>query len=170
MSTDANRATLSEARRLLGLERPPTGWWRWLRDPHFLLCVVAAVPVWLAIGALAAGPAASRLAPWGVVSLVLVQPVVEELVFRGALQGVLLARGWSRGQGRLSLANIGTSAAFVAAHFIWQPPAWAIAVLVPSLIFGHLRERLHSVLPAMALHAIYNAGFALSILWLQRGH
>jgi hypothetical protein len=65
----------------------------------------------------------------------------------------------------LSIANLVTTAAFVALHFTAQPPAWALAVAVPSLLFGHLRERFGSVLPPVALHSIYNAGFALAA-WL----
>jgi hypothetical protein len=39
---------------------------------------------------------------------------------------------------------------------------------VPSILFGHLRDRFGSVLPAMMLHAYYNAGFALAAWWIHR--
>ncbi|HUW00197.1 MAG TPA: CPBP family glutamic-type intramembrane protease [Gallionella sp.] len=38
----------------------------------------------------------------------------------------------------------------------------------PSLVLGHLRERLGSVWPAMLVHAVYNAGFGLTA-WLVVG-
>lgn len=107
------------------------------------------------------------MAAAALVSLVVVQPAVEELVFRGALQGYLLERGFARRIGPVSMANLGTTAAFVALHFIAQPPVWAIAVAIPSLVFGHLRERFVSVLPAMTLHSLYNAGFAATVWWMN---
>jgi len=139
----------------------------WLRDPHFVLAALAAVPVWLALGRLAGGRMQVDCAVMALVSLAFVQPVVEELVFRGALQGYLLDRGWVRRIGPISMANLGTTGAFVALHFMAQPPAWAIAVAAPSLVFGHMRERFGSVLPAMALHSIYNAGFAVTAWWVH---
>ena len=107
------------------------------------------------------------LALTALLSLAVVQPVVEELVFRGALQGRLLERGWTRRIGPVSHANLGTTVAFVALHFLAQPPAWAIAVAAPSLVFGHVRERFGSVLPAIVLHSIYNAGFAVTAWWVH---
>ena len=49
-----------------------------------------------------------------------------------------------------------------------QPPPWALAVPVPSLVFGHLRERFGSVLPAVFVHIVYNAGFGMTAWWVQR--
>ena len=45
---------------------------------------------------------------------------------------------------------------------------WALAVALPSLVFGHLRERFSSVLPAILMHVTYNAGFALTAWWAHR--
>jgi len=140
----------------------------WLGDPHFVIAVLAAMPVWVALG-LVAG---DRMRPSGtlmaLISFLVVQPIVEELVFRGALQGHLLGRGWTRRIGPVSSANLVTTTAFAALHLLAQPPAWAIAVAVPSLVFGHLRERFTSVLPSIALHSIYNAGFAFAAWCVQR--
>ena len=44
-------------------------------------------------------------------------------------------------------------------------PTVKVAVAVPSLVLGHLRERFASVWPAVGVHAVYNAGFGL-IAWL----
>jgi membrane protease YdiL (CAAX protease family) len=160
LTTDSKLAASTGLRRTLGLARPERGWLQWLRDPHFALAALAAVPVWIALGRLVGERMQVDLALTALLSLAVVQPVVEELVFRGALQGRLLERGWTRRIGPVSSANLGTTAAFVVLHFMAQPPAWAIAVAAPSLVFGHLRERFGSVLPAIALHFIYNAGFA----------
>lgn len=144
--------------------RPPSGWWAWLGDAHVVASLVAALPVWLALG-LAAGGHMRVAATWEAwASLVLVQPLAEELVFRGVLQGQLLRLGGGRRVGPVTLANLAVSAAFVALHLASQPLAWALATAVPSLLLGHLRERFGSVWPAVAVHALYNAGFGLVAL------
>jgi membrane protease YdiL (CAAX protease family) len=92
--------------------------------------------------------------------LVVVYPVVEELAFRGVIQGALLR--WSAAKEMLpgiTVANGLTSALFVAMHFVHHPPMWAVAVLVPSLVFGYFRDRFGSVLPSVVLHAFYNLIF-----------
>jgi uncharacterized protein len=104
------------------------------------------------------GGAPVPLSMW--ISMVLWQPLIEELLFRGILQGQLLARSWGRSAFfRISLANLVTSVAFMAIHFIAHPPLWAMSVLVPSLLFGYFRERHHSLYPAIILHSVYNLGF-----------
>ena len=168
MTTESNHSALPGLRQTLGLGRPDLGWLRWLSNPHFVLAVLAAVPVWVMLGEMVGARLRVNLALPALISLAVVQPVVEELVFRGALQGHLLERGWARRVGPVSCANLGSTAAFVALHFMAQPPAWAIAVAAPSLVFGHVRERFGSVLPAIALHSIYNAGFAATAWWVHR--
>ncbi len=42
-----------------------------------------------------------------------------------------------------------------------HPPAWALAVLVPSLVLGHFRERHASLLPPMILHPLFNLTYLL---------
>jgi hypothetical protein len=105
-------------------------------------------------------------------SFLLVQPLGEELVFRGIIQGQLLRmtrfNGAPRMLGPVTLANVLVTAGFVALHLRAQPLAWALAVAAPSLMLGHLRERLQSVWPAVLVHAIYNAGFGLTA-WLVTG-
>jgi uncharacterized protein len=162
MSPDPERAAASTLTQDCGLVRPIPGWWSWIGDRQALLALLAALPAWAALG-LAAGshmhvPAGARA--W--ISFVLVQPLVEELVFRGVLQGQLLRLSAARRLGPVTLANLGTTAGFVALHFLAQPPLWALSVALPSLVFGHLRERFASVLPAVIVHAVYNAGFALT--------
>lgn len=168
MTTDSKPSASTGLRGALGLGRPDRGWLHWLRDRHFVIAALAALPAWIALGQLAGERMQVGLALPALISLVVVQPLVEELVFRGALQGHLMERGWTRRIGPVSSANLGTTVAFVALHFMAQPPAWAIAVAVPSLVFGHVRERVGSVLPAIALHSLYNAGFAMTAWWVHR--
>jgi len=89
--------------------------------------------------------------------LILFYPIIEELAFRGVIQGYLslhIPRHYFGAH--LTVANLLTSLLFVAIHFVHHPPLWAIAVFVPSLIFGYFRERFGSVIPAIVLHAFYN--------------
>jgi uncharacterized protein len=168
MSSDTDRPPPKGWRHALGLERPRPGGWYWLRDAHFVIAVLAAVPVWIALGLVAGDRMRLSVTPTALFSLLAVQPVVEELIFRGALQGQLLEHGGARRIGPVSMANLAATVAFVMLHLLVQPPAWAIAVAVPSLLFGHMRDRFASVVPPIALHATYNAGFALTA-WIARG-
>ena len=147
-----------------GLTPPRQTGPRWPLDSHLLAAGLAALPVWIALAWLL-GPALYRpasLSAW--LAFVLLWPLLEELVFRGLLQGQLLRLteqgGGPRRIGPVSWANGLTTLAFVAVHLGAQPWPWALAVAAPSLVLGHLRERLGSVWPAVLLHAVYNAGFA----------
>jgi membrane protease YdiL (CAAX protease family) len=158
--------------RECGLQRPGPGWWAWLRDTHAMLALLAAVPVWLALALWAGAYMRYPTGVWAWASLLLVQPVLEELVFRGILQGqalrLMALNGEPRRLGPVTLANVLVTVGFVALHLRSQPLAWALAVAGPSLVLGHLRERLGSVWPAMLVHVIYNAGFGLTA-WLVVG-
>jgi len=94
------------------------------------------------------------------VSMIVFQPVAEELFFRGFLQGHL-ARIFRHRYllSELSLANLMTTLVFCIAHLVHQPVAWALAVIVPSLVFGFFRERHQHIYSATALHCFYNAAF-----------
>ena len=74
-------------------------------------------------------------------------------------------RGQPRRLGPVTLANVLVTVAFVALHLRAQPLAWALAVAAPSLVLGHLRERMGSVWPPVLVHMVYNAGFGLTA-WL----
>lgn len=94
----------------------------------------------------------------------LVYPVLEEIVFRGGLQGWLAARihgDWRR----WSLANLLTSVIFAALHLVNDSWLAALAIVFPSLIFGFFRDRYQRVLPGILLHCTYNLGF----IWLFPG-
>jgi membrane protease YdiL (CAAX protease family) len=88
----------------------------------------------------------------------LVYPPLEEYVFRGGLQPWLAGR-WAQSWGPLTVANLGTSAAFTGLHFFFHPPLWAAGVFAPSLVFGYFRERHDGLAAPILLRASYNAAY-----------
>lgn len=126
--------------------------------------------------ALAAAPLALLLLDWivpswsngirlqasMVFSAVLWQPLIEELLFRGVIQGQLRKRDWARADIlSLTAANFITSLLFAIAHLADHAPAWAAAVMLPSLVFGYFRDRYGHLLPSLLLHAAYNGCYLL---------
>lgn len=138
----------------LGLHLPAPGSLGWA----FALALCVGVPIAWVAGSLV--PARSSVSGLLLMSLVLWQPLVEELLFRGVLQGLLLGTtlGKSHRWG-LSVANLVTSLAFVLVHFVNQPAIWAVGVFVPSLLFGLFRDRTGSIWPPLALHVLFNGVF-----------
>ncbi|QEP42745.1 JDVT-CTERM system CAAX-type protease [Ectothiorhodospiraceae bacterium BW-2] len=125
---------------------------------HQLLwsALVAPIPLWLLLAPFSEPP----LTPLWL--LLLVAPVVEELAFRGAIQGYLLQQRWGGHRcGYLSYANLVTALLFALLHLYAQPSLWALLTFVPGLIFGAVRERYRTVIPAIALHSYYNGGLLL---------
>ena len=143
--------------------RPVFGW---LRDPWLYVAALAALPVAFGIRALVdvtqGEPA--RDFSW-LVGFLIWQPLVEELLFRGVLQGQLRATRPGRAQrAGISGANLLTSAVFALLHAIYHAPTWAIAVLIPSLVFGFMRDRHGSVYPGLLLHCVFNGAYVLAAL------
>jgi CAAX protease family protein len=96
------------------------------------------------------------------VLLALVYPVLEEIVFRGGLQTLLLRYPTGRASWRgLTLANIVTSGVFAALHLSTHAPLWSIAAFLPSIAFGYFRDRHSSLSSPIALHVFYNSGYFL---------
>jgi uncharacterized protein len=139
------------------------------RDKQFRAAVIAAPLVWLTLFFFLRPPAPSL---WFAESLkaftvfllpVIVYPVLEEIAFRGLLQETFFAQSWGKKKGlNISVANLLTSVLFVAAHFFYHAPLWALSVFVPSLVFGFFRDKYHSVIPSILLHIFYNLGY----IWL----
>lgn len=135
------------------------------RDPQFQLVIAATLAsgllLWWWMPAGYARPIAAD--PWRLAGFLLLYPLLEEWLFRGLLQGELLKLPWGRHR-RLGIsgANLATSAVFVALHLLNHPPAWALAVMVPSLALGHLRERHQHLLPALLLHPLFNLTYLLA--------
>ena len=133
---------------------------RVLRDRLFWLALVLAAGVAaMAAGLSGAAPSVAWVwqEPQWFLWMVLLFPVLEELVFRGAIQGGLLRlpamrRAWLG----LTGANGLTSILFVLMHLVYNPVWHALSVFVPSLVFGWFRDRHRSVLPAILLHVLFN--------------
>lgn len=138
---------------------------RWLTDPQLWIIVAATIAVVLALRYLLPAGYASHItvSVTMLTSTILLYPVVEELLFRGFIQGELLRHKFcSQRHFFISRANLMTSFLFALLHLVYQPPLWALAVIVPSLVMGHFRERYHSIVPAVALHIYFNSAFVLA--------
>lgn len=121
--------------------------------PHALLLLNGIMPTW---------SNGIRLQASVMLSAVLWQPFVEEMLFRGVLQGKLKKHAWARAAVlELTAANILTSLLFATAHLATHSPAWAAAVMAPSLVFGYFRDRYDQLLPSLLLHAVYNGCYLL---------
>ena len=134
------------------------------RAPVFLSALAMGAAVWLALPFLAV----VQPLPWPhIFSLsflvaVLWQPTVEELLFRGCLQGWLFTHEWGKHSFvGISIANLLTSVVFSGAHIATHSLPWALSMLFPSLLFGVLRDRSGSVFPPLVMHIFYNAGYFL---------
>ena len=103
------------------------------------------------------------VSPAQFILLVVIYPVLEELVFRGALQGWLLSRSWGLIAWRqVTVANALASAVFALLHVIINPVYLSVAVIIPSLVFGYFRDRYDGLAGSIVLHIFYNAGY----IWL----
>jgi len=132
------------------------------RDTTFFLLVALGPMVWLAmIGFFGFQPLPWH-AIWSLAFLfvALWQPLIEELLFRGIIQGhVLRSIGGQKTWIGFSIPNLLTSLLFTLAHLTSHSLSWSLLVFVPSLCFGFVRDRFGSVYPSIALHAFYNAGY-----------
>ena len=135
-------------------------------DPQFLVALILGPVAWALIAwwsnlavAFDFPPRLLSDQPVRFAMLVIAYPVLEEFVFRGWLQPALSARLQRRPIPGLSAANLATSSLFALAHLWYHPQAMALATFFPSLVFGHMRDRYNHLLPAIVLHAFYNAGY-----------
>jgi len=134
---------------------------RQLYDLHFIFALLIGPVVWGALWILASGSGVS-LSLMLLFRVVLLYPLLEELAFRGFLQGWLLEYSFFRRKWLgISTANLLTSIIFAVAHLISQPLLWAASVFFPSLVFGYFRDRHQSIVTACLLHSWYNAGFLI---------
>lgn len=136
-----------------------------MTDWQYGLVIIAAPLLW-AVLLLWLDPAQPSLdwvllAPWLFLSLVFAQPVLEEVVFRGWLQGWMMEKEWGAHRFlNISSANILTSIVFVIMHFFYHAPLMALLVFIPSLVFGYFRDRYDGwLMPGILLHCFYNAGY-----------
>lgn len=97
--------------------------------------------------------------PLAFLLVVLVYPVLEEIVFRGALQGALRKYLGTKAWHGFTWANVITSILFSVAHLPFRPPLTALLVFVPSLVFGYFRDRHRSLKSPIFLHVFFNTGY-----------
>ncbi len=135
--------------------------------PDFWIACLAAIIFWLAYGYYFA-PEKTNTTPthFNLLLLIIIFPVLEEIVFRGLIQESiqqLLANNHLKTRlcWRISRANLITSLFFSVAHLWSQSTLWALAIIVPSVIFGYFKDRYQSLLPSIWLHIFYNLGFYL---------
>lgn len=138
---------------------------RLAHDRQFVLALAAGPVAWFALASGAgANPGWIAADPLRFLSLVAAWPLLEEALFRGAIQPALARTAWgAREAWGLTTANVATSVIFALAHLVTHAPEWAAAALVPSLAFGHFRDRYRSIAPGAVLHVFYNAGYFLLV-------
>ena len=138
---------------------------RCLLDYRFLLALVAGIlVVWLDQSWLPPIALPRSLDGPLLLSLVLWQPLFEEILFRGLIQGQLIKHAWGRRSWlQISMANGVTSLLFVGLHLFMNPPLAALLVFIPSLVYGYFRDQCDSVVPSIVLHCAYNAFVAIGL-------
>jgi membrane protease YdiL (CAAX protease family) len=108
----------------------------------------------LLVGAAPALIAAAAL-PASLVTLLLIAPVLEEIVFRAGLQEAL-QRWLSPRAAAAGAATVLTACAFAAAHWAAHPGLLAGLTFVPALLIGHLYQTQRRLAPCIAAHSLCN--------------
>ena len=101
-------------------------------------------------------------APAPLLTLLLIAPVAEEVVFRSGLQETLLQRLNGRRPAGALAANVLTAVAFAGVHLALRPGLLAGLTVLPALLVGWAYQRQRRLAPCIALHALFNA------MWLLR--
>jgi membrane protease YdiL (CAAX protease family) len=141
-------------REQLGLTVPE----RLMADRQFLLALAVGCAVSVALTMLAEGSGWQDADLLSLLSLVLWAPIIEELAFRGVVQGWLTSSATGRRTlFGLSLANAIAAFSFTAWHLLYRTDPIAWLVFIPALVFGYFRDRYGSLVPCILLHAAYNA-------------
>ena len=139
----------------VGLKHNP----RCYRNSRFILAMLAGVLFLLLFHGFMPAFSSSFKFNWTVfLSLVIWQPLIEEVLFRGIIQGQFAKREWGKHSWlNISSANLATSVLFVVMHMVNSSPLFALTVFFPSLVFGYFRDYCNSVYPCIILHGAYNA-------------
>jgi membrane protease YdiL (CAAX protease family) len=106
----------------------------------------------------------SGFTPWMIgLYFVIGSPIQEEIIFRGLIQSIL-ERQWmmtfSVFGGSLSCAVVFTAVLFCIIH-LGAGVAVATGAIVLGLVAGELKRRSGSLLPAIIIHALFNAADAV---------
>ena len=122
-----------------------------------------------AITAIKSDPSASVFFAWAVATVVQT-PILEELIFRNLLQGVLEVyermilgptRKWIFGAAPICISSL----AFAMMH--WDQGAAAIPLFLFALVLGYLFYQTHRLTPPIVAHAALNL-FTMINLWFMR--
>lgn len=140
----------------LGIRTVPgliTDWFLWVAITAGLI-----VSVLLSVNNLTKIP--QGMGAYGLFSLLVWYPVVEELAFRGVVQGTLANYSFGR-RTRLgiSVANLIATFTFVLWHLLYLGIPIIMVLALPSLVYGFFRDRYQSLVPAFLLHSFYNGCF-----------
>jgi uncharacterized protein len=143
-------------RDVLGLSR-----WRhavlWGGGAGLLLALIS-----MATKAVQHRPLLSVSLGWPFFSVVVIAPVFEEFLFRGAVLGALVQRY------RFAVANLFTAVLFLGIHLpgwwfqgrLWQsllsPVSGALAILLLGLVFGFVVHKSRSLLASILAHSLNN--------------
>jgi len=131
-------------------------------DARFLLAILAGIIVLSAGRGILSGlvPSKIYLSVFLIFNTLVWYPLMEEVLFRGIIQGQLTRKEWATQRFlNLTLANWVTSIVFACFHLLHHAPHWALLILFPSLVFGYFRDSYKSILPALVLHIFYNLQF-----------
>lgn len=135
-------------------------------DFRFALAMLAGIfVVWVMHGWVKPYPASVEYSWMQLLSLIIWQPFIEEVLFRGIVQGQIRKQDWGkRAWLGISSANAVTSILFVIIHMINHNPLFALTVLAPSLVFGYFRDYCNSIYPSIIIHSSYNAMVLVGLL------
>ena len=127
-------------------------------DPTFHILLFIPAFIWLFVYKY--NPSISQFEKKYLISVILIIPIIEEVIFRGLLQ-TWIAKRYNQAVGQLSLANLITSSIFALLHLFTQPLSMALYTFIPSLIFGYAKDRYKRLMPSIILHSSYNGGYFL---------
>ena len=133
-----------------------------LKDPVIWVVVIGSCVFWLILSfyfPIATNLQWPLITPVAFIIPVFIYPILEEIVFRGAVLEFLHKKIPGILFFYLTKANVITSILFTALHFFYHPPLWASAVFIPSLVFGFLKECYQNLVPPILLHVFFNAGY-----------
>lgn len=127
-------------------------------DRQFVMALMTGCCLSVAVGALVGENAGFDTGWMPLVALILWAPVIEEIAFRGVVQGYLGDTAFGkRNLAGLSCANLIAALLFTAWHLVYRTDLLAWLVFIPALAFGYFRDRHGSLIPCVILHAAWNA-------------
>ncbi len=143
---------------------------KYFADRFFYLAIAAAPPALLAVTWLVPSWHQHVVINTALLfSFIVWQPVIEEVLFRGIIQGQLIKNNWAKlNCYGFSLANAITSLLFMSMHLINHSVFWAVSVILPSLVFGYFRDKYSQIYPALILHSSYNTFYLLTGVLLNQ--